>query len=479
VLFSDFPDLAEEFVGTFRQQHPHESLECVKVRHRRFWWLAKTLRETVQYFGSNGSPSFYVKGPFFVYAKECELRELAVTLAAPTSTSKHIEVALPALAEQQKCEGVILRLNNNGDDENARYLRSFDLGWVSRFKEEDERLFMGGDWRVRIEAVEKLGASVSQPCSRKYLDALFVLDCLMKGTACSFSDTADGSAPDAVSPKKQELSAALTKGADAKPINYHKLDREREKKAKAKAQKVKSKSKRVSEFDSKSDDDAKSQSAKAKKPKEKSESYKILKALMTHKLRGTPKNKYGVPLFVVDVFCAMLERRHELTLNLLFADVYFGEFADLLFKSVEADLASTVDTPWMPNPYRTANCLRASVLELFGELQRVTIRSTKFDGFPSYSFSMMSLLSELEAPPAVAFFTRSVYAEIRVVATWDEQDEKNKARRSWIYKMWQAAPRETVRKMLAENGCKIRIDKKKNKNGLWEDWLVIDRVPTH
>jgi len=502
VLYSDFPDLAEEFASTFQQTHPHESLESVKARHRRFWWLGKTLRETVQYFGSNGMPSFYIKGPFFVYAKECELRELAVTLAAPTSTSKHIEVALPTLAEQRS-EGVILRLNNNGDDENARYLRSFDLGWISRFKEEDERLFMGGDWRVRIEAVEKLGASL-QPCSRKYLDALFVLDCLMKGTACSFSDTADGGvdAKPAVSPKKQELSAALTKGADAKPINYHKLDRERreaEKKAKekerakAKANGKKKSRARVMEFDdSKSDDDAKSETSrgskgskgsKEKKSKEKSESYKILKNLMTHKLRGTARDKYGVPRFVVDVFCAMLERRRELTLNLLFADVYFNEFSDLLFKSVEADLASTVDTPWMPNPYRTANCLRASVLELFGELQSITIRSSKFDGFPSYSFSMMSLLSELEASSAVAFFTRSVYAEIRVVATWDEQDgvdeKKEKARRSWIYKMWQAAPKETVRKMLAENGCKIRIDKEKNRNGLWEDWLVIDRVPTY
>merc|ERR1712013_582348 len=429
--------------------------------------------------------SFYVNGPFFVYAKKCALRELAVTLAAPTSTSKHIEVALP---QNGNFEGVILRLNNNGDDENGRYLRSFDLGWLSRFKEEDERLFMGGDWRVRIEAVEKLGVKMAAPCPRKYLDALLVLDCLMKGTACSFAD----GAAEVTSPRKETLSAALTKGADAKPINYHKVDRERERKEKEKekmAKSKKAKSKRVLEF---ADDEKEigngngkqknaKENSKDSEKKQKSESYRILKSLMAHKLKGTARDEQGMPRFVVDVFCAMLERRRSLTLNLLFADVYFGEFADLLFKSVSADLASTADTPWQPNPYRTVNCLRASVFSLFSAVQRITIRSTKFDGFPSYSFSMMSLLSELESECAVAFFTRSVFAEIRVVATWDEQTEKEKekARRSWIYKMWQAAPKETVRKMLADIGCRIRIDKQKSGNGLWEDWLVIDRVPVY
>ena len=89
-------------------------------------------------------------------------------------------------------------------------------GVMLRLKEEDERLFMGGDWRIRIEAVEKLGVGSPPPCSRRYLDALFVLDCTMKGVACSSTSRSDRERP-----RKQELSAALTKRADAVPIDYH------------------------------------------------------------------------------------------------------------------------------------------------------------------------------------------------------------------------------------------------------------------
>ena len=89
--------------------------------------------------------------------------------------------------------------------------------------------------------------------------------------------------------------------------------------------------------------------AKAEKRDEKqtSERYRILQSLMEHKLRGTHHDEQGAPRFAVDVFSAMVSRRRSLTLNL----AAVGELGDLLFKSVEADLASTAD-PRYPNRLR-------------------------------------------------------------------------------------------------------------------------------
>ncbi len=78
-------------------------------------------------------------GPFYtgisvlVYISEFNIR-----LCSPTSTSIHIEVAIKFSTE----EGCILQFNNPTPKygyTQYSYLRCFNVSWLSRYKEEDER----------------------------------------------------------------------------------------------------------------------------------------------------------------------------------------------------------------------------------------------------------------------------------------------------------------------------------------------------
>ena len=95
------------------------------------------------------------------------------------------------------------------------------------------------------------------------------------------------------------------------------------------------------------------------------------------------------------------------------------------------------------------------------------IQSTKYDGHPSYSFSLMALLGAVEL--------RASFKEIIIKATWDE-GEKSDGKRSWIHSMWHTSPLGAVKKLLKDSHCDIKFKKSKNNIGYYEDQLVIYRV---
>eukprot|EP01084_Bolivina_argentea_P091116 164061_1 len=86
-----------------------------------------------------GSGPFYTGMSFIMVVPEFNIR-----LCSPTSTSKHIEVTTRFSGEK----GIIITFNNNGANYPARYLRFLDCSWVSKFKEEDERLIFGGGYTI-------------------------------------------------------------------------------------------------------------------------------------------------------------------------------------------------------------------------------------------------------------------------------------------------------------------------------------------
>eukprot|EP01084_Bolivina_argentea_P236664 397883_1 len=49
-LYTDFSELCTDFSSTFRSIKPYEELSSIKNRNSHYWWLSKTLRETVQLF---------------------------------------------------------------------------------------------------------------------------------------------------------------------------------------------------------------------------------------------------------------------------------------------------------------------------------------------------------------------------------------------------------------------------------------------
>eukprot|EP01083_Nonionella_stella_P309316 1095071_1 len=102
--------------------------------------------------------------------------EFNIRLCAPTSTST---VRAIATKFTQGKQGMIIRVNNNGDALSARYLRCFQCAWISRFKEEAECLFFGGDYRIRIESIMVMRTREN---FRKPLESLFYFDAMINGS---------------------------------------------------------------------------------------------------------------------------------------------------------------------------------------------------------------------------------------------------------------------------------------------------------
>eukprot|EP01084_Bolivina_argentea_P234777 395229_1 len=182
ILYCDFSDLSKDFSSTFRSLTISETLESIKYRNRNYWWWSKILRETVEYFGNNkygrwqGNQLIRETGPYYCGMSQLLLiPQFNLRLCCPTSTSKHKEAA------QNFCgdgAGVMIQLNNKGDIYGS-CLRCFNCSWISKYKEEDERLFNGGQYKVRIES---LIIMKNQYNYETFFHALFWFDCMLSGS---------------------------------------------------------------------------------------------------------------------------------------------------------------------------------------------------------------------------------------------------------------------------------------------------------
>eukprot|EP01084_Bolivina_argentea_P261910 442778_1 len=162
VLHCDFSDLCTDFNTTFRKVSRFEALGSVKSRHQMYYWFAKYLREVVECYGrcsygdSRGNfvdqETGYdnnISGPFYTgMSVVLKMSGFNMRLCSPTSVSMHIEVATKFAGR----EGMILQLNNSSAA-TYRYLRGFDVSWISVYKEENERLFVGGYYYMKLESV--------------------------------------------------------------------------------------------------------------------------------------------------------------------------------------------------------------------------------------------------------------------------------------------------------------------------------------
>ena len=71
-----------------------------------------------------------------------------------------------------------MQLNNNGDT-NSGYLPIFDCSWISRFNGEEEKLFIGGLFRIRIESIIRIENYKNYA---EYLRPLYYFDCMLSGS---------------------------------------------------------------------------------------------------------------------------------------------------------------------------------------------------------------------------------------------------------------------------------------------------------
>lgn len=151
ILYADYTDLSANFTSTFRKDGIFEPLHVTKERNRKHGWWSKFLRETVQIFGTSGcrSHSYSSRGQYIIHdrgslsgpfysgmSKIMSIPQFQILLLSPTSTSLHLEVAMKFSGE----EGIIIEFSNDAIHESWK-TRAFDVSFISRYKEEEERYY--------------------------------------------------------------------------------------------------------------------------------------------------------------------------------------------------------------------------------------------------------------------------------------------------------------------------------------------------
>ena len=181
ILYCDMDIFSTKFSETFRKIYSHETLQSVKKRNSAYWWQSKLLIETVCIYGIRSAekhPGYTHNptgqdGPFFT-GVTCVLPipEFNIRLYSPTSTSKHIEVSIKFASGN----GMIITLNN--DKFSGKGLRFFDCSWISRYPDEDERLFIHGFLSIRVQSVRIIEQNQTYT---KFFDIMFRFDLILNG----------------------------------------------------------------------------------------------------------------------------------------------------------------------------------------------------------------------------------------------------------------------------------------------------------
>eukprot|EP01084_Bolivina_argentea_P239628 402719_1 len=102
--------------------------------------------------------------------------EFTMRLCAPTSTSTQIEVAIKFSGH----DGMILELQK-AHASAVHFLTIFDCSWISQYKEEDERLFCGGQFCVNIKSIRIRNTNQN---FGDFIGPLVYLDAILTGSHC-------------------------------------------------------------------------------------------------------------------------------------------------------------------------------------------------------------------------------------------------------------------------------------------------------
>eukprot|EP01083_Nonionella_stella_P036597 99843_1 len=186
-LYQDHTDLSEDFCSTFIRLKPFEALSAVKARNSHYWWMSKSLCETVQLYGQSGEGEYNEKtgkyenklcGPFYCgLSRVMPLDGMSIQINGPFSTSLTIETAINFAGR----EGIVVQFDNTADYYSKR-VRGFPCVWLSDFKEEDAVLFFGSDCRLRVESIRILQGKGGQ-CQNfeAFCGAIFKFECMLNG----------------------------------------------------------------------------------------------------------------------------------------------------------------------------------------------------------------------------------------------------------------------------------------------------------
>ena len=150
-------------------------MKQVKNKHKKFYYFAKGLVETVHLYGVN---NMWGKepGPFYCgLSMILNIGQFDIYLKAPLSTSKDVEIAINFATKQ----GIVLTLNN--DFSMARHNHMIDCSWISRYAEENERLWIGYQQMSPLRICSIRMVSNNKKYS-SFFHTLWLFDCIITGS---------------------------------------------------------------------------------------------------------------------------------------------------------------------------------------------------------------------------------------------------------------------------------------------------------
>eukprot|EP01084_Bolivina_argentea_P226122 382001_1 len=177
VFYCDYTDLSTDFSSSFRKMKKFETLNQIKKRNGEYYYFSKYLRECVEVYGqcSGWDDNGDLRGPFFSgISMVMNMPSFNIRLCAPTSTSIQIEVAI----KFSTTDGMIIEFDTPNNSPQHKYLKAFNVSWISRYKSEDERLFFGGFYFTKIVSVRIRSSNEN---FEKFMHALYYLDTMVTG----------------------------------------------------------------------------------------------------------------------------------------------------------------------------------------------------------------------------------------------------------------------------------------------------------
>eukprot|EP01084_Bolivina_argentea_P265350 449753_1 len=180
ILYCDFSELCTEFSSTFRRNNPFETLQSVKSRNSKYYWFSKLLVEVVHTFGNNGHGTITANGiingeygPFYC-GMSCimNLPSFAIYLKGPCSTTKQREIAI----NFAKRNGMIIELQNHS--QMSQMKQFFDCSFISKYVEEDERLWFAGCIKLKVQSVSIISTSQN---FQHFFHAFYIFDAMISG----------------------------------------------------------------------------------------------------------------------------------------------------------------------------------------------------------------------------------------------------------------------------------------------------------
>ena len=163
ILYTDFDALCAQFLSSFAPESDAE-------RHREFWWLARTLRSTVQNFGRRSAAA--ETETLFLCADYRAMHRFELCVARPLSLTASLQCAV--LYSHR--EGLIVEVSA------VRCLKFFDCAFVSAQSGECERLCFGADPKqfLSVSSVRDLESNLVH-CAADSFSALSAFAAILSG----------------------------------------------------------------------------------------------------------------------------------------------------------------------------------------------------------------------------------------------------------------------------------------------------------